>query len=115
MQQAKLELLKKQSHGKDNLDNNDCSVESGNYLSTSISNTSTPILEDRFGINNLQNFRSFESKENEVSIGDNDDFLKTIELSYDNLNDCVASLLKKAKGENGSSRDIKRRLRKNRD
>jgi len=50
-----------------------------------------------------------------VQINDNDDFLKNIELSFENLNDCVASLLKKAKGENGGSRDIKRRQRKNRD
>ena len=30
-------------------------------------------------------------------------------LDYDNLNDCVEALLKKAKGDNGNNRDIKRR------
>jgi hypothetical protein len=36
-------------------------------------------------------------------------------LDYDNLNDCVEALLKKAKGDNGNNRDIKRRQRKNKD
>lgn len=30
-------------------------------------------------------------------------------LDYENLNDCVEALLKKAKGDNGNNRDIKRR------
>lgn len=36
-------------------------------------------------------------------------------LDYENLNDCVEALLKKAKGDNGNNRDIKRRQRKNKD
>jgi hypothetical protein len=36
-------------------------------------------------------------------------------LDYDNLNDCVEALLKKAKGDCGANRDNKRRQRKNKD
>ena len=110
-----MELLRKLSSGKDNQENNEFSVESSNYLSTGSSNNATPMLEDRTIHNNLYLAQSIDSKENEVTLSDNDDFVKNYELSFDNLNDCVASLLKKAKGENGSSRDIKRRQRKNKD
>jgi Homeodomain len=41
--------------------------------------------------------------------------ISTYKLEYDDLNDCVAALLKKAKDDNSSSRDIKRRQRKNKD
>ena len=36
-------------------------------------------------------------------------------LEFDDLNECVAALLKKAKDENSAGRDIKRRQRKNKD
>jgi len=38
-----------------------------------------------------------------------------ISFTYENLNDCVASLLKKSKEEQGFGRDIKKRQRKNKD
>lgn len=38
-----------------------------------------------------------------------------ITLSFDNLNDCVAALLKKSKEECAFGRDIKKRQRKNKD
>lgn len=38
--------------------------------------------------------------------------LDSLELSFDNLNDQVASLLKKSKGDYGNNKDIKRRQRK---
>jgi len=38
-----------------------------------------------------------------------------ITLEFDNLNDCVAALLKKAKDDPSSGRDVKRRQRKNKD
>ena len=41
--------------------------------------------------------------------------IKHLSLDFEDLNDCVAALLKKSKDENGSSRDIKRRQRKNKD
>ena len=43
---------------------------------------------------------------------DRDTYLDELELSYENLNDQVAALLKKSKGENGNNKDIKRRQRK---
>lgn len=41
--------------------------------------------------------------------------VKQLSLDFDDLNDCVAALLKKSKDENGSGRDIKRRQRKNKE
>ena len=38
--------------------------------------------------------------------------IETLELSFDNLNDQVASLLKKTKGDLDNNKDIKRRYRK---
>lgn len=35
--------------------------------------------------------------------------IKTFKLDFDDLNECVASLLKKAKDDNSQGRDIKRR------
>lgn len=37
------------------------------------------------------------------------EFSNSLALDFDNLNDCVEALLKKAKGDTGNSRDIKRR------
>jgi hypothetical protein len=41
--------------------------------------------------------------------------LKSIALDYEDLNECVAALLKKSKDDLGQGRDIKRRQRKNKD
>ncbi len=41
--------------------------------------------------------------------------MNSITLDYENLNDCVAALLKRTKDDNGLCRDIKRRQRKNKD
>jgi hypothetical protein len=84
-------------------------------LSTSPSNNSTPILEERLNNSFFNSKYPINYQENEVTFQGNDDIIENYEMSHENLNDQVASLLKKAKGENGSSRDIKRRQRKNRD
>lgn len=41
--------------------------------------------------------------------------ISNFRLEYDDLNDCVSSLLKKAKDSDAASRDIKRRQRKNKE
>ena len=41
--------------------------------------------------------------------------MKSFALDFEDLNDCVAALLKKSKDEAGAGRDIKRRQRKNKD
>lgn len=55
------------------------------------------------------------SKSSYKSISNNEssfeDLKETIGLTFDNLNDCVASLLKKSKGD-GETREVKRRHRK---
>ena len=54
----------------------------------------------------------YESLMNGKNQLDLDPNLDNLELSFDNLNDQVASLLKKSKGDLDNNKDIKRRYRK---
>jgi hypothetical protein len=72
--------------------------------SCSASTAVSPILEDEYPkeILEIEAVLNKQSKPKKV-------LSSKLALDYDNLNDCVEALLKKAKGDNGNNRDIKRR------
>lgn len=95
------------------------------YVSTNASAKPSPVLLDQGYSSSSESISastalSFQSqstpkkqlqlKESSLSID-----IRHLSLDFEDLNDCVAALLKKSKDENGSSRDIKRRQRKNKD
>jgi hypothetical protein len=104
------------SDNEDCEDSNDFTVESNFYVSTNPSSKASPLILDEFASTSsslsseLLNIGSKKSKESNLNID-----LKSLSLDFENLNDCVAALLKKSKDECGSGRDIKRRQRKNKD
>jgi len=76
--------------------------------STSVSNTSTPYLEDLVVGSNTQ----MKSQQPHVELKKKvqiDSSLIDNALDFDNLNDCVAALLKKSKGDINGLKDVKRR------
>ena len=89
---------------------NDYTIESNLYPSTNASSVTSPVFADKELFLNKQESSVDNQKKSLCELN-----LKSLALDYDNLNDCVAALLKKSKDECGNGRDIKRRQRKNKD
>ncbi|CDW74915.1 UNKNOWN [Stylonychia lemnae] len=97
-------------------DINDFTLQSHAYPSTNASSTASPLLSDKELVqnNSIRDKEHFNSTYKKLLKETNIDS-KTLLLDFEDLNECVAALLKKSKDENGSGRDIKRRQRKNKD
>ena len=73
-------------------------------MSTSVSGVPSPVLSDRA----LPPLNKESKKQVDFDIC-------SFKLEFDDLNECVAALLKKAKDDFSQGRDVKRRQRKNKD
>ena len=90
------------------------SMDSVLNKSTSVSNTSTPYLEDLVVGSNIQMKLQQPHVELKKKVQIDSSLIDNA-LDFDNLNDCVAALLKKSKGDINGLKDVKRRQRKNKD
>ena len=87
----------------------DLSVESSQCNSTYFN---TPVLGDRNVTSSSDLCNSSEEREVDIKTLEKELNIGSFDLTFDDLNEVVESLLKKSKGENGASKDIKRRQRK---